>query len=141
MKINKNINYSRTFLGFTPPANSLTAELMGVISAAVKGTGFGIWKRGRNPDRFQFVKYGQADHARIRQDLPTHQATTIVVYLKWTTTGKWADGTYTRYESKQGFSVVDVRQRIAGALSAFYGEKGLITGDNLHHMITEIAGG
>lgn len=29
MKINKNINYSRTFLGFTPPANSLTAELMG----------------------------------------------------------------------------------------------------------------
>ncbi len=73
--------YSSTYLG-TIPAND--EHIRSIIRSALKGTGFCLRERGRNPNRKQFyAEYGtRCGKSVLRQDLPMKHATSVALYLK-----------------------------------------------------------
>lgn len=87
--------YSDTYLG-TIPAND--EHVRSIIRSALKGTGFCLRERGRNPNRKQFYdRYPNRVRSRIdpktylsvstqrgglQQDLPLKHATSVALYLK-----------------------------------------------------------
>ena len=73
--------YSSTYLG-TIPAND--EHIRSIIRSALKGTGFCLRERGRNPNRKQFyAEYGtRCGKSVLRQDLPLEHATSVALYLK-----------------------------------------------------------
>lgn len=73
--------YSSTYLG-TVPANDEHVRF--IIRSALKGTGFCLRERGRNPNRQQFyAEYGtRCGKSVLRQDLPMKHATSVALYLK-----------------------------------------------------------
>ena len=86
--------YSNTYLGTIPASDE---HICNIIRSAIKGTGFSLWRRGRNPNRKQFYHL-YTDRARqmwtetkgqvvtqrggLQQDLPLKHATSFALYLK-----------------------------------------------------------
>ena len=95
--------YSPTYLG-TIPAND--EHIRSIIRSALKGTGFCLRERGRNPNRKQFyAEYGtRCGKSVLRQDLPLEHATSVALYLKPT------------IPLNVGNRIEDIRRKVAYAL-------------------------
>lgn len=86
--------YSITYLGTVPAGDE---HVRSIVRSALKGTGFSLWQRGRNPNRKQFyhlhpdrarLTWSKKDGSRVthrgglQQDLPLEHATSVALYLK-----------------------------------------------------------
>lgn len=86
--------YSITYLGTIPAGDE---HIRDIIRSAIKGTGFSLCCRGRNPNRKQFYHLHESRRGQynpdtktwaptqrggLQQDLPLKHATSFALYLK-----------------------------------------------------------
>ena len=77
----KDIDYSHHFVGHVA-LNDVGRQFISDARKVLKGSGFTLWARGRNPDRKQFAGQGYYSHRMLRNTIPVKFASYVGLYLR-----------------------------------------------------------
>jgi hypothetical protein len=77
----KDIDYSHHFVGHVV-LNDVGRQFIKDARKVLKGSGFTLWARGRNPNRKQFAGQGYYTHHMLRSTIPIRFASYVGLYLR-----------------------------------------------------------